>query len=138
MTSEGPKIDDVCARLAAGETQRDIGESYGMSPGGFSMWLSADPERAARAREARGMAAVLWDESAEAEIRGASDQFELSRAKELAQHYRWRATKIAPRLYGDKVAVGGADDLPPIKTLTDDALAARVAALQKKVSDGAQ
>ena len=29
---------------------------------------------------------------------------------------KWRASKMAPKFYGDKVAIGGADDLPPIKT----------------------
>jgi hypothetical protein len=32
---------------------------------------------------------------------------------------KWFASKLAPKKYGDKVAVGGADDLPPIaSTLT--------------------
>jgi hypothetical protein len=37
----------------------------------------------------------------------ASDAFELAKAKELAHHYRWRASKIAPKLYGDRLQVEG-------------------------------
>ena len=29
---------------------------------------------------------------------------------------KWRAGKLRPKVYGDKVAIGGADDLPPIQT----------------------
>ena len=44
--------------------------------------------------------------------------------------------KWDPKRYGEKLALGGADDLPPIKTMTDEQLAARVAALQRKVGGG--
>ena len=27
---------------------------------------------------------------------------------------KWRASKLAPKVYGEKIAVGGADDLPPL------------------------
>ena len=39
---------------------------------------------------------------------------------------KWVAAKLKPRKYGDKVAVGGADDLPPVRhsvELTDEQLA---------------
>lgn len=29
--------------------------------------------------------------------------------------YQWRAMKLAPKKYGDKIAIGGADDLGPIQ-----------------------
>ena len=37
-------------------------------------------------------------------------------------------------VYGDKLALGGASDLPPIKGLGDDALQAKIAALQAKIN----
>ena len=42
---------------------------------------------------------------------------------------KWFASKFLPRRYGDKVAIGGADDLPALQhahkhEITDDALAA--------------
>lgn len=42
--------------------------------------------------------------------------------------------KWDPRRYGNKLAVGGAEDLPPIKTMTDEQLAARIALLQATVN----
>ena len=51
----------------------------------------------------------MWDERAGDVIQQAADPFELAKAKELAHHYRWRASKIAPRDYGDRIQadVGG-------------------------------
>ena len=51
------------------------------------------------------MMAAYLVERAETEIRDSADEFELKKAKELAHHYRWKASKIAPRDYGDKLEV---------------------------------
>jgi hypothetical protein len=108
-------IDAVCDRIADGATLTAIAAEIEVSKGSLLAWLAADPDRSARAREARSLSARGWDEQAEAEIRRATDAFELAKARELAQHYRWRAAKIAPRDYGDKVQLADADGnkLPP-------------------------
>jgi hypothetical protein len=125
-------IEWVCERIACAESMTSIAGSAGVSFGTLSAWLELVPERSARAREARRSVARFWDEKAEIEIASAGDPFELSKAKEMASHYRWRASKIAPKDYGDKLAVGGADDLPPIemaKKLTDAERAVRLSRL---------
>lgn len=102
-------LDDVCERIAAGESYREIAAEYGKTHGALSLWLAAEPNRSARAREAAGMAARFWDEEAEAGIRAATDVLTLGKARELAQHLRWRASKLSTA-YADrsKVEVGGA------------------------------
>lgn len=95
--------DAVISALSDGKTMTAIALEVGVTVGQLSVWLSKEDERSARAREARSYAARLWDERAEEIIYQATDPFELNRAKELAHHYRWRAAKIAPRDYGDKV-----------------------------------
>ena len=95
--------DNVIEALADGKTMTAIAQEIGVSIGVLSAWLSIGDERSARAREARSYAARIWDERAEDAIAEAKEPFELARAKELAHHYRWRASKIAPREYGDKV-----------------------------------
>ena len=95
--------DFVIAALSDGETMTAIADKTGVTVGQLSVWLSQDDERSARAREARTLAARIWDEEAEQVVKAAGDVFELSRAKELAHHYRWRASKIAPKEYGDKL-----------------------------------
>ena len=98
-------IDAVCDAVISGETLTGIGKRIGVSVGVMFEWLSADPERYARAREARAKAAAVWDEQALEAIAKAQDTLELGKAKEIAYHLRWRASKLAPRDYGDRVAV---------------------------------
>lgn len=95
--------DRVMQELADGTSMRDIAQVAGVTFGSISVWLNENPERSARAREARALAARKWDEKAMEVIEDAGDQFELAKAKELAHHYRWRASKTAPKDYGDKV-----------------------------------
>lgn len=104
----------ICQRIADGQSLTAIAKAEGVTTGALSMWVESDPERSARAREARALSARTWDDKAETVIDEAGDPFELAKAKELAHHYRWRASKIAPREYGDKVAVGGNPDAPPV------------------------
>jgi len=97
-------IDEVCQMLESAHTQREIAAEFNLHPSSLTRWL-ADPQRSARAKESRAAAAVLWDERAQEAIEDAGDPFELAKAKELAHHYRWRASKIAPKEYGDKQQV---------------------------------
>ena len=39
----------------------------------------------------------------------------VQRARLRIDARKWAASKLAPKKYGDKLALGGADDLPPIK-----------------------
>lgn len=96
-------VDDICSMLADGMTHTAIAAKAGVSHGNLSEWLAADSDRSARAREARTHAARVWDEKALEAIEQAEDPFQLQRARELAQHYRWRASKTAPKEYGDKI-----------------------------------
>lgn len=129
-------LDEVCRLIIGGTTLTAIASMAGVSLGSMLSWAESTPERSARVREARSLSAAAYDEKAEACIAEASDPFELAKAKELAHHYRWKASKISPKKYGDKLALGGADDLPPIKTMSDEQLMARIESLQAKINDG--
>lgn len=96
-------IEAVCERLSNGMTMTALAEEIGVTVGKLSQWIASDEEHSARAREARIHAARIWDEKALSVVEQALDPFELQRAKELAHHYRWRASKTAPKEYGDKV-----------------------------------
>jgi len=101
-------VDAICDDLCAGSSLTGIANEYGVSLGTLLSWVGADSERSARVRETRAAMAKVWDERAEDEIRQADDEFKLKKARELAQHYRWRATKVAPGEYGEKVEVKAA------------------------------
>jgi hypothetical protein len=106
--------EEIFSLIRAGEMLSAIADKFKVDRTTFFEWLDADKERSVRAREARAKASSAWDEKAERGIANATDAFELAKAKELAHHYRWRASKIAPKLYGDKVQteVTGVDGGP--------------------------
>lgn len=109
-------IDQICGMLINGSTLSAAAEKLGVLRETMVMWLARDETRSAKAREARALSAELWDQKAEEVIAAAKapelfGQFhEMTRARELAHHYRWRAAKISPQ-YRDKIAhVGDAGE----------------------------
>ena len=112
-------IDKLCEDISKKMSLSAIAQKNKVSLTALMHWIEHSEERAARVRAARQQMARVWDEEAERRLDEAADEFELKKARELAQHYRWRASKTAPKEYGDKLAIGGADDLPPVKTTID-------------------
>lgn len=100
-------IDAVCAMLRGGLSQVKIAKSIGVDSEKLHRWLAADPQRSARAREARADSARHWDDQAEKVLMDADETVpgSIAKARELASHYRWRAKCYLPREYGDKQEV---------------------------------
>lgn len=108
--------------LAGGGSQCSIAKQYNIDPGDLSRWISADDKRSARVNSARALGATYWDEQAEDGIAKSEDAFELAKAKELAHHYRWRASKLAPAPYGNKLNLTGTVRYESVKrTIIDPA-----------------
>ena len=135
-------LEAVCDLLCAGMTLTAISNTIGVSLSSLLTWCEANTERSARVKEARRLAGRVWDEQAELCLMQAADPFELSKAKELAHHYRWRAKAVAPRDYGDKVTQeitgkdGGAVQVAAVdlRGLSDDELAQMQLLMSKAVS----
>lgn len=119
-------VDKLCDRIIAGDTQRSIAEDIGVSLALLVSWIASDPDRSARVREARIAASRSFDEMAEQCLLDAKDPFGLAKARELASHYRWKASKSNPREYGDKVEI---EQRTTITDLTDEQLDAKLAQL---------
>lgn len=144
----------ILQRLAEGEPLRVICRDDGLpSAGTFLGWVLEDPELAERYTRARASGLdVMADEIVSIADTPEIGQKTVSKATglevtegDMVDHRRlrvearkWLLAKMAPKKYGEKLAIGGADDLPPIKTMSDDALQARIAALHKKVGGGAE
>ena len=128
-------IDGVCDAICNEKPLTTLAGEIGVSIGSLLMWIEADKERSARAREARIVMARRWDEKSEAVLAAASDPFELSKAKELSHHYRWRASKIAPRDYGEKIQqeLSGPDGGPVEFRGTESELDAKILALNRQL-----
>ena len=119
-------VDGICEFISEGLTLTAIAQQIGVSIGSLIGWIEAEPERSARVREARSASARIWDEKAVEVIEDAADPFELTKARELAQHYRWRASKTAPREYGDRQQIDVNDITPKSQAQVDIELAALI------------
>lgn len=135
--------DLICAQLAEGKSLRSICSQPGMpSHSAFLVWVRERPELAhhyARAREIGDEIEFerleeLIDEPPPNDANGKTDAAWVTWQRNRIDVRKWSLAKKQPKKYGDKLALGGADDLPPIKTMTDEQLAARVKALQDKLS----
>lgn len=115
-------LEALCDRLVSGETQTAICKSLKVTKGSLSRWISLDAERQARVREARIEAAQAFDDLAEDAIKKARGKDGIAKARELAHHYRWRASKANPREYGEKLQV---DQTSTIINLSDEEIARR-------------
>lgn len=126
--------DTICERLIGGESLRSICESEDM-PGKSTVcrWLATNDkfrDQYARAREMQ--ADILADETLDIADDGRNDWMEkfgkdgeaigwqvngeaIGRSKLRVDARRWYAGKLAPKKYGEKIAVGGAEDLPPVQ-----------------------
>lgn len=97
-------LDVICDNIADGKSLTSIAASIGVSKGSLLTWLTATTDRSARVVEARSVTAWHWDEEAQSVIEKAkADPVEMTRARELASHFRWRASKINPKVYSDRV-----------------------------------
>jgi hypothetical protein len=96
-------VEALCAAILDGTTMTQIARDIPVSIGSLIAWVAATAERSARVKEARAQSALVWDERALRVVEEATDPFELAKAREIGHHLRWRASKIAPREYGDKV-----------------------------------
>jgi hypothetical protein len=66
--------------------------------------FTSSEQHSARVREALTTSADTFAEMAEdIMIKARMNQWSLVKARELAQHYRWMASKRRPKSYGDKV-----------------------------------
>lgn len=101
-------IDAICADILSGKSLARICRDQGWPEATLHGWLSADPERSARVREARANSAEAYAGKAEDvlnDLMSSATPAEIARAKELAHHYRWMASKRNPKSFGEKVQV---------------------------------
>lgn len=119
--------EEICERIADGESLRSIcGRTAMPSRMTVLRWLEENElfrGRYARAREFQ--ADYMDDRILEEAAATTNDNAQAQRVKIDA--YKWRASKLKPKRYGDKIDVTSGDK--PIKELDETAVAARVASL---------
>ena len=120
--------DAICERLADGESLRAICETDGMpAESTVRSWALDDVNgfatQYARARELGYE--LLADEILTISDDGRNDTYQtdngettnhdvIARSRLRVDSRKWMLSKMLPKVYGDKLAVGGADDMPAI------------------------
>ena len=114
----------ICDQLADGIPLREICRKAGM-PAWRTVydWMEADEAFAAAIARARDIGAdaiaaeslSIVDEAPARTALGNIDPGSVAHAKLRAEHRLKLLAKWNPKKYGDKLAIGGADDLPPVQ-----------------------
>lgn len=103
---EAGGLDWLCDRIEAGDFQGTIARDLGFAPSRLSEWMAADAERLTRVAVARRLAAATFADKALRVLEDArSSPVEITRAREIASHYRWMAKMHDPGSYGEKTQI---------------------------------
>ncbi len=121
---------EICRRMVEGESLRTICKSSGM-PTFVTVfnWLRAHPEfleQYARAREAQADAHVEEMLEVARKAVHAKTHEEVQGYRLLVDTLKWRASKMKPKSYGDKLTLDGEVS---VRQMTDEQLNARLAYL---------
>lgn len=122
-------IAELCDHIVVGGHLAEFCSGRGIPYTNMLRWIMADHARSelyARAREDRSdrladeIVAISDDSKSDTYIDPVTgqervDQEVVARARLRVDARKWVAAKLKPRLYGDKVAVGGDPDAPPIE-----------------------
>lgn len=104
-------VDDICLRIANGESLRSIcqAETY-PDRATVLRWLWEKPDFATKYAHAREAQADFMDDKIlETADRCTSETAAADRVKIAA--YQWRASKLKPKVYGDKVGLEASGSL---------------------------
>lgn len=150
----------ICDRIANGESLRSICLDDGMPNRATVLrFVGRDDDARAQYMRAREMQAdTIFDEILDIADDASNDWMErngkdegggwelngdhVQRTRVRIDARKWMAGKMRPKVYGDKLAIGGADDLPPVRTinvgqLSDAALAEIHAAMNASTESDA-
>lgn len=117
MKLEG-KLDEILDHFSNGDTFRGVAKLMGVSTRTLNKFLSLPEnftEYKAILQESSDSYASMAEEAL---LNAPADKFELQRARDLAHHYRWMASKRNPKKYGDKLDIdhtSGGEKLEPTK-----------------------
>lgn len=112
---------EICERLASGESLRQICQSTDMpSSSTVYKWLDEDESfrsKCARAREQQ--AEAIFEEMASLEDRVLDGDVSPLAARVVLASRQWRAAKLAPKKYGDKLEIESNVTIKPVPSFAE-------------------
>lgn len=127
-------FDDICERIAEGESLRKICSDDGMpTKNTFRLWKKGSPELQAQYAHAKQLCADHYAEqiieisddctsdiSTDHEGKPYIDGFAVQRARLMVDSRKWYASKLNPKVYGERTTVAGDPENPiAFRTLPD-------------------
>lgn len=127
-------VDLICQAMADGLTRTKACELYGLSAAMVWFWFEQYPELRAKYDKAREALMAHWEDQImditdtplEGTIERDTPQGLTIERRDMIEHRKlqvhtrqWMLSKLKPRQFGDKMALGGAADLPPIQSKAD-------------------
>jgi hypothetical protein len=112
------QIEAILTEMQEGTSLRKCCAANGVPISTFLKWVDGDEALRdqyadARARMLDAQAEALEEIGERAEK--AETAVEVAGLRLLSDNRKWLLSKLAPKKYGDKLAVGGAEDLPPVQ-----------------------
>jgi len=99
------EADEIMSLSIDGKTFRAIAKHFSVSLSSLHDFISK-PEHSARVHIAMMISADTFADLGEQVLLSCpADKFEIMRARELAQHYRWKSAKRNPRRYSEKMDI---------------------------------
>lgn len=128
-TFDEAKAKAICDMIVDGTSLRSACASVGLPPSTFLRWCDDHPELGEQYAKHRRLQAELLaaelleiadDKSNDVIVtedgrKIANTEF-ISRSRLRVDTRKWILSKMLPKVYGDKLAIGGADDLPAIQS----------------------
>ena len=104
-------MDSIMAELETGRSLVQVCRDTGMPDREtVSRWMRDDPAYAAKYAYARAMQAdTLFSEMADVEAKVQAGTMDSHAARVVLDSMRWRASKLAPKVYGDRLDVQVSD-----------------------------
>lgn len=94
------RVDDVCERVAEGQTIREIAAAYGVTAGTVMKWVTATESHTLQYARAREAASDLFEADI---IHRAKNIEDAAAARVEIDALKWVAARRSPKKYGDRV-----------------------------------
>lgn len=109
--------EEICDLLASQQSMRQICAKPGMPDRKtVTNWARDLPDFAKKLAQARqAQADSIFDDMAAIEAQTLAKKIDARAARAVLSSMQWRASKLAPKRYGDKLVVHGDADEPPIR-----------------------
>jgi hypothetical protein len=105
----------VFTRMKSGQSLMQACAAENVPESTIRLWADKDEDTSAEYARARG---ALIDSHVNDLLGIADTEPDAARARVQIDTRKWIMSKLMPKRFGDKVAVGGSDEMPPIKNVT--------------------